>query len=184
MLSHTLKSGMDESPPGSPGASGQPGPVNSVLGGAIQMRQQGTSRGAGLRPPPGSMETDHTPAPPGGRTPGPAWRPHPGPHPDPSGGGTATAEVPGQGLWREAPFFGASGPSAAEGLREDPARSPCGSAPSHQLLRGHERPVGGHRQGHLAGAVTPGAVTPQNHRSIRRQSQFWSRENLLKISNS
>lgn len=119
-----------------------------------------------------------------GPHPGPTWRPHPGPRPDPSGGGTATAEVPGQGLRREVPFFGASGPSAAKGLREDPARSPCGSAPSHQLLRGHERPVGGHRQGHLAGAVTPGAVTPQNHRSIRRQSQFWSRENLLKISNS
>lgn len=136
----------------------------------------GNKSGGWLGPPPGSMEADCAPA--------PAWRPHPGPHPDPSGGGTATAEVPGQGLRREAPFFGASGPSAAEGLREDPARSPCGSAPSHQLLRGHERPVGGHRQGHLAGAVTPGAVTPQNHRSIRRQSQFWSRENLLKISNS
>lgn len=160
MLSHTLKSGVDESPPGSPGASGQPGPVNSVLGGAIQMRQQGASQGAGLGPRQGAWrQTTPRPhleaaprAPPGGRIPAPTRRPHPGPHPDPSGGGTATAEVPGQGLRREAPFFGASGPSAGEGLREDPARSPCGAAPSHQLLRGHERPVGGHRQGHLAGA--------------------------------
>lgn len=79
-----------------------------------------------------------------------------------------------RGLQRGSPFLLCLGYGAAEGLRQDPARSLCGTTLSKQLLRGHERPARGTSPG------TPGrgrdswdrdswsgdSTEPQTHREV------------------